>query len=178
MIMKKSIICLYWIAMLVSCESDPDMFLYVQNFSGETILAYPAIGGGCTPYAHPDTILPEKLILWSLGTNDGTIHPGYNKIDSVTSMYILPYTKKVIWYGDNENQVYDDLRHDTLSLFIFSRDTLQCYGYDNVRDNYRILVRYDLSIDECKQLNYVFPYPPQPFMRNMKMYPPYSRFIQ
>jgi hypothetical protein len=68
---------------------------------------------------------------------------------------------------------------DTLRIFILSPDTISKYGWENVRTNYRILVRYDLSYSniENESGNILLSYPPTPDMRNIKMFPPYEEVL-
>ena len=65
--------------------------------------------------------------------------------------------------------------HDTLSVFILHADTVRKYSWDEIRDNYNIIVRYDLSKDDVKRFaGYTIPFPPTEAMRDMKMWPPYE----
>ena len=68
---------------------------------------------------------------------------------------------------------------DTLSIFYFHPDTLQKYTWEEIRQGYKVLRRYDLSIEDIQKLknkNGVpeIPYPPTEVMKDMKMYPPYK----
>ena len=69
------------------------------------------------------------------------------------------------------------LPKDTLSVFIISCDTLNKYGYDVVAKENKILVRYDLSIPDLERMGYNIPYPPAPWMKEMKMYPSYDKVV-
>jgi hypothetical protein len=75
-------------------------------------------------------------------------------------------------------KIYDYLPHDTLSYHLFDKDTLHHYGWNDVRTNYKILVRYDLSLDDILELDATITYPPSPAMRYMKMYPPYEEVLR
>ena len=71
------------------------------------------------------------------------------------------------------------LPSDTLSVFFFSKDTLNAYSWEVVQHDYKILQRYDLSIEDIHKLynEYDIPvitYPPTAIMKDMKMYPPYQ----
>ena len=47
-----------------------------------------------------------------------------------------------------------------LSVFIiFHSDTMEKYTWEEVRDGYEILKRYDLSLDDIKRLDYTIVYP-------------------
>lgn len=71
-------------------------------------------------------------------------------------------------------EVYASYPTDTISYFILSPDTIAKYGWEDVRKNYRILKRYDLSYGDMESLDFNIYYPPTPAMRYMKMYPPYE----
>jgi hypothetical protein len=68
---------------------------------------------------------------------------------------------------------------DTLSVFYFHVDTINKYSWEEIRQGYKVLRRYDLSIDDLYLLYNKYdipeiPYPPDERMKNMKMYPPYE----
>ena len=77
--------------------------------------------------------------------------------------------------SDNWEEEIESLPKDTLSIFIFSTDTLNKYSWEEVRRDYKILRRYDLSIQDLELLDYKVYYPPTPAMSRMKMYPKYER---
>ena len=51
------------------------------------------------------------------------------------------------------------LPHDTLSVFIFHTDTLKNNSWEEVRDHYKILKRYDLSQDDLEKMHWKIVYP-------------------
>jgi hypothetical protein len=58
-----------------------------------------------------------------------------------------------------------DLPHDTLSIYFFSQDTLNKYSWEEIQRDYKILRRYDLSIEDIHKLHNeydipVITYPP------------------
>ncbi len=48
---------------------------------------------------------------------------------------------------------------DTVSIFILSKDTVNYYSWDKIRSDYNILKRYDLSLDDLKNLSWNVTYP-------------------
>ncbi len=48
---------------------------------------------------------------------------------------------------------------DTLSFFIFNSDTLNAFPWAQIRNEYKILKRYDLSIQDLQSTNYTITYP-------------------
>ena len=63
---------------------------------------------------------------------------------------------------------------DTLSMFIFHTDTLEANSWETIISEYKVLQRYDLSIQDIHLLNHDIPYPPTEQMKDMRMYPPYE----
>ena len=123
-----------------------------NNTANDTLGVYLAWGFYS---AYPDTVLPSTAPspLWVL-------FPGEKTLVYISS-------------GGYE-EIIKDLPKDTLSVFFFNEDTLKAYNWQIIRSDYKILVRYDLSFNDLKILNWTIPYPPTEAMRNMKMYPPYG----
>ena len=64
---------------------------------------------------------------------------------------------------------------EKLSVFIFHTDTLNKYTWEEVRDGYMILKRYDLSSDDLRKLNFRIYYPPTETMRDVRQFPPFGQ---
>ena len=47
---------------------------------------------------------------------------------------------------------------DSLMFFVFSVDTLDKYSWDEIREGYMVLKRYDLSITDLDSLNWTITY--------------------
>jgi hypothetical protein len=62
---------------------------------------------------------------------------------------------------------------DTLCLFIFDAQVFHTYSWDEIKEGYKILKRYDLSREDIRRLNHLIVYPPDERMRDIKMYPPF-----
>lgn len=62
--------------------------------------------------------------------------------------------------------------NDTLSLIVFHTDTLSKYPWTEIREEYKILKRYDLSLSDLERLDFTVAYPPDASMTGIKMYPP------
>jgi hypothetical protein len=87
---------------------------------------------------------------------------------------VSPHTRNYIGNGDKWENVFPDLPKDTLSIYIFSKDTFNTYGWRKVQEGYKILKRYDLSLDDLKKLNWTVTYPPTEEMKDIRMYPTYK----
>ena len=76
---------------------------------------------------------------------------------------------------------YEELFHskisfpnDTLIVNIFDEEVLESNAWEDIGNNYMVLQRYDLSLQDLQQLNWQISYPPTEAMKDMKMYPPYE----
>jgi hypothetical protein len=123
-----------------SCKyliSDRSYVIDLVNKSGHNIGYYFATGG---IYG---TFYPDSLPL--------------------TNEYIMYDISKVISPGEESQlsweRFFQELPKDTLSVFIFHTDTLNKYSWEEVRDGYMILKRYDLSLEDLKQCNFTITYP-------------------
>jgi len=125
--------------------------LFLKNDSPSSIRYYIAFEYKDTR-AYPDTSLPGR------NNYADRINPG-EKFKAYDS-------------GGKWSMIYKDfLPSDTLSVFVFSTDTLERYSWEIVKNEYKILKRYDLSLQDLEQLKYTIAYPPSPEMAKMKMYP-------
>lgn len=61
-------------------------------------------------------------------------------------------------------------------IFVFNGDTLARHGIQYVMENHLVDQRYDLSLNDLKQLNWQLFFPPSAEMRNIKMWPPYGTY--
>lgn len=146
-----------------SCKKFPveRYQLRIKNNSNVDICCYFYLvwEGGNKGVVYPDTLLSfDKKELVCINTTE----------EYTTSRSGVPITE---WISS--------LPQDTLSIFIFSNDTLNKYSWVEIQSGYKILQRYDLSQEDFKQLSGkndipVIPYPPTDAMRYMKMYPPYD----
>jgi hypothetical protein len=141
---------------------------YVENKTNHDVKSFLAFGLYSLGYIHieyPDTVLPN----W------------YGSTDSIGFNNIEPNEKQLVYASINTTWEDDvkKLSADTLSIYIFHSDTLRKYTWEQIREDYKILIRYDLSAEDITHLKdkYGIPvitYPPDERMKNMKMYPPYG----
>lgn len=75
------------------------------------------------------------------------------------------------FYDWKLDDYFNQLPQDTLSVFVFSPDTLRKYSWEDIRISYNVLKRYDLSIADLRILKLRVPYLPTNEMGGMKMYP-------
>jgi hypothetical protein len=152
----KSLLLALCLLFLTACPMDYAVLLIIENRSNQELLVYLGRGSGGTLY--PDTLLPPTEVGSYVRSN---------------------YTQRLSLSGrGNFEAVYSEKGVDTLSFFFLSRNTITKYGWSNVYANYRILVRYDLSLSDINHLKSRLSYPPSTDMRYMKMYPPYEDVLR
>lgn len=121
----------------------------VYNYSNHRINYYPAM---ITESAYPDTLIVETKFTRH-------INPGGNLVFELRPSY---------------EEAFKRLPADTMSFFIFHTDTLESNSWEAIFNEYKVLKRYDLSLEDVQSLNYTIPYPPTEQMKDMRMYPPYE----
>ena len=152
--MKLLFQCLIVIMVLSSnrCKNPPfvDVFhvITIHNKSNESINFHDLSLRGVLHY--PDTTLPVSK-------------PILVKVNATSSFDIL---SKEEW-----SEILKKLPADTLSIFIFDALVYEGTKWEEIRNDYKILKRYDLSIEDLERLNYTVTYPPTEEMKGIKMYP-------
>ena len=92
--------------------------------------------------------------------NVSYIYPDTSIVFEYESFRGCPINKRVPYDIDKPwEELFPELPSDTLSVFIFSSDTLQKYDWEKVKDDYNILKRYDLSHQDLENLGWVVKYP-------------------
>lgn len=131
--MKRLVIYLFLLILANSCElfSDRVYSFWIYNNS-DVDLNY-ILG-----FNYPDTLVP----------ND------YELIGSLKSFEKVPVDSKESW----EN-VFNEMPLDTLSVFIFSRDSLVELGWNKLISEYIILKRLELSIEDIRLNDWTITYP-------------------
>ena len=113
--------------------------IYIRNDSQIDIAFYPYSFlpiGGC----YPDTLLPKT----NIGRYCSKIEPQHYEA----------------WSPDlTVKDIRDSYKKDTLIFFVFSVDTLNKYSWEEIREDYKILKRYDLSISDLDSMNWTIIYP-------------------
>jgi len=59
---------------------------------------------------------------------------------------------------DSKKKWEDVLPNNIISIFILSKDTVDTYNWENIRSDYNILRRYDLSIEQLESMNWTVTY--------------------
>ena len=72
------------------------------------------------------------------------------------------------------DNLFRDWQCDTVSFFIFDKDSVDRYPWEEIVKNYCVLQRYDFSKEDLKRLNCQIYYPPTKEMAGIHMYPRYE----
>lgn len=80
--------------------------------------------------------------------------------DSLVIRKMEPGTRKILLYNpcSTWKKYFEWLPYDTLSVYIFNSDSLECYPWNEIRDKYIIEKRYDLSLDDLKRMDFEIVY--------------------
>ena len=154
--------------LFTACERwlDSSYSIHIKNNSEYTISSYFALGiegrRGEGRTAFPDTTLSFDRQLVGYSTPPGAL--------SRRAFSTFPPE----WW-------FERLPQDTLSIFIFNQAVLNRYSWREIQQGYKILQRYDLSLDDLRKLHNRFdfpeiPFPPDERMRYMRMYPPFRTY--
>ena len=115
------------------------------------------------------------------GGHDGVVYPDTLLSFNQSELVAIKSGKQYKTYFSHVpiTDWISSLPRDTLSVFYFHTDTLAKYKWDEIKERYKVLRRYDLSIEDINILHNKdgvpeIPYPPDERMKNMKMYPPYD----
>ena len=101
--------------------------LYIKNASNHTIAFYVAAVG--IEHKYPDTALISNKF------EMGTIRSGGS----------------ALWHSSVPfDRLFELLPTDTLSIYLFHPDTLAKYDWSVIRSEYKVLKRFDVSLDDLK----------------------------
>jgi hypothetical protein len=125
--------------LLTGCElfMEKWYYIYIKNNSNITLF----VTAGQELYKmkpYPDTLLPYKK-------------PG-NEI-------ISPNNRNNLISSHKWEDVISSLPSDTLSIYFLDADTVNICGWEEVAKDYKVLKRYDFSVDDLKNMNWTVTYP-------------------
>ena len=141
----------FWLFYATTCWIEGSYTIKVYNNSTHYIDVLLSHGNP----VFPDTLLPDRFYYKLDPTKPGSECNYYN---SLTFKDFI--------------QFYDS---DTVIIFIFHTDTLLKYSWDEVREDYKILKRYDISWQEMERLRGDIHYPPTVAEKYIRQYPPYEQ---
>lgn len=68
-------------------------------------------------------------------------------------------------------EFFEEATNDTLSFYFISKETVSNFDWNEIRNEYLILKRYDVSFDDFQTIDFEIVYPPTVEMENIRMYP-------
>ena len=134
-------------------KNDADYFLYILSESKEQYFMSPH---------YQDTILQSYYCDPSKDTLNHLMSP--HEEDESAFFQMTCYEAQ---FG---------YEFDTLLVFIFDADTLDFYGWDSVRASYKVVQRYDLSLEDLQSIGFKLCFPPSDAMKHIHMWPPYGTY--
>jgi hypothetical protein len=76
----------------------------------------------------------------------------------INMISLKPTTKNVIDLARDYDETFETIPSGKLSIYIFSEDTLNKYSWEEIRQGYKVLKRYDLTHAELDQMDYTIVY--------------------
>lgn len=148
--MKTNILIFINTLLFVSCEFPDQTYKFrIINDSDKDLYFYEAV---MNAPIYPDTLIKET------------------KVQLKVSPHTISYQGGLI----STEEVFKKYNIDTLSIYFFDAYIVDTYPWETIREEYKVLKRYDLSIKDIQLLDYEIPYPPTEVMKDMRMYPPYK----
>lgn len=143
--MRKTILLTFVLLTFFGCKEEPCPYhcIYIKNKSNNTIYYY------CNLVSYPDTVAKTFSV--------NILNPEHN--------YDIAPQKKILGRCLEEY-------NDTIMIYIYNNETLKKHTLQEIYENHMVAARYDLSIDDVRNLNYKIPYPPTEDMSEMKIYIP------
>lgn len=138
--MKHIILAIISIIFLACCcEKMMEKWYYIRvtNVS-ERIIMVTAGYGRFLMNVYPDTTLPASK-------------PSLYRIEPMKHTNL---TSSFEW-----EKVIKEMPFDTLSIYVFDEDTLNTFSWEIIRKGYKVLKRYDLSVNDLKNMNWTITYP-------------------
>jgi len=122
-----------------SCEyliKSDDRFSFVNSSQEDVYVSF-------------DTLYPDT----SIYDPNPAFSPETNKVLAGET------SKSVLRLRSNWEATFKDIPSDTLMVFVFDAQVLETTTWDTVKANYQILKRYDLSLQDVKDMDWTISYP-------------------
>ena len=135
---------------LISCKLEETYKFNIRNNSDKNVYSYegtPNLGN-----VYPDTIIRTSPPTLLISANTTIYKGGFSP----------------------QEKIWEDLSIDTMSIYFFDAETVDNIPWETIREEYKVLKRYDLSLEDIQFLDYEISYPPTEQMKDMRMYPPYE----
>ncbi len=134
----KVTICLFIISVLLVCAGCPESFdepnseIIILNNSDQSIVFFTQFNnpGDTSLSTFPFPLLPENIEVRTIETYSSDTIPG-------SFRSILDKDMNVI-----------------LMVYLFSRDTIEQVPWERIKDDYLVLRRYDLTLEDLEDINW------------------------
>ena len=166
--MKKILPIVYILFLLTFSCCDPlDYLAFINNYKNTIFFTSPEL---LESALYDDTIIivdtdtRNSWVMMEVAPRDTNVFVEYVGIRSIDA---------ISW------------RNDTISFFIFSKDTVDLYSWDTILKYNMLLQRYDVSKTDFEELNKTsgfgfgitwFNFPPTEDMKHIHMWPPYGTY--
>jgi hypothetical protein len=133
------IVSISFLTLSNSCENLMEKWytIKIQNDSNNRFF----VSAGCERYglfSYPDTLLPtSKPSLLSVSPND------YNNLRSM-----------IKW-----EEIIKEQPENKLSIYFFNADTIDKYEWPEIKTGYKVMKRFDLSLEDFQGMNWTITYP-------------------
>ncbi|MFT3740240.1 MAG: hypothetical protein QM786_15955 [Breznakibacter sp.] len=137
---KILILILSLLLMCCTCRDDENCHNTIISINNSTDTLYITSSG-----EYPDT---------SIYNPNPVLDPNFTKV--------LPNESntRVLWGRDCIELAFKDLiPYDTLMVYVFDAKVLEENAWETVKENYLVLKRYDLSLEDLQNLNWTITYP-------------------
>ncbi|MDP3461205.1 MAG: hypothetical protein Q8S18_00280 [Bacteroidales bacterium] len=125
---------------LVGCEKNEDGILTIENNSDITI--WWKVGR-----SYPDTSLLIENTLWVVFSD-----PNAQIVKSHSKMSSISNDSKETWFKAN-------FSNDTMMVFVFDSYVMTNLPWEQVKNEYLVLKRYNLSLDDLNRISWTLTYP-------------------
>lgn len=154
-----------------STQDEQHYLFRLQNNSCIDIVSYQATGDWIQPTMYPDTLLPVS----SYSDEGLTMFECVDVVQAGDDCGIFPYHKPTV----SKKEFNLHFKSGIYSIFIIDAQTaFHEKSWEQIQEDYDILVRYDLTFDDIRKLGKVIPFPPTEEMKGMKMFPPYDDVVE
>ena len=162
--MKNLIIFLLlsWICMANTCKRDDSenchyAIIFSNNFTKDLYIRD----------THYISLYPFAS---EVGYFDNTVQERYKVRSGEQDNRDIIFSRHCFEVMFKDNEYYSG----THIVYVFDATVVENTSWEIVAGDYLVLKRYDLSLDDLKQLDWKITYPPTEAMKDVKQYPPYG----
>ena len=100
------------------------------------------------------------ILYYVANVNMEHVYPDTALLTNRPAMQVIPPGKYGVWSISYPFEEFmPELPADTLSVYLFHQDSVNQIPWSQIRDNYKVLKRYDLSLQDLQNSNFTIQYP-------------------